>query len=352
MERISFVLAATLSFAAAVGMLSYDIVIYSRGGCAGRRNFRIPWAARLFLLLSQGLTLLCVRDKFMPWIPVIEMFAAAGIAMMPSGDDTVPRTFRIARKFLSIAAFLLLPVTFFVQSGHSSFPVVPLWTLLSALLLLGTVAAGLSRYGAERCHVRARAGAAALLLAAGMMAVSAGSCITVMVPAGIIALAAILLSAFLDWRRASDEGGAGPDVPSSCAELADGVQDSLRERFEQYFEQQKPYLDPDLSINDVARGLCSNKTYISRMLNGQMGQNFNQVVNGYRIRYAMEHFRNNPTLRVFDLADASGFKSLSTFSLAFRIHAGEAPGDWCRKTRASMSRNRRQKQKSPLIVEE
>lgn len=351
MERISFVLAAFLSFAAAVGMLSLDIVIYARGGIAGRRSFRIPWAARIFFLVSQGLTLFCIGSLYSAGIAAMEMFAAAGIALIPFGDDSCPRFWIYAGRVLVTAAFVLQPFTFFVQSGHSSFPAAPLWTVLSSLLLL-TAAGGCLSAGSG---MRKKAVAAVLLLSAGMALPIHGNGAGAFLPAYALSLACILFAAAADYRASGDEasGGTGETEPEPVRQSTSyGVQEGLKERFEEYFEKQKPYLDPELSINDVARSLCSNKTYISRMLNGQMGQNFNQVVNGYRIRHAMEHFRNNPSIRVFDMADASGFKSLSTFSLAFRIHVGEAPGDWCRKTRASIQKERKLKKKSPLVIEE
>lgn len=356
MERISFVLAAFVSFAAAVGMLSFDIVIYSRGGCAGHRSFRIPWASRVFLLVSQGLTLFCISDKFSAGIPAMEMFAAAGIALLPSGEEAGSRFWTCAGRVLCAAAFILLPFTFFVQSGHSSFPVASLWTVLSSLLLLAAAAGSLSAISVKRgSFMRRKAVCAALLLTAGMMLPQPGHGTGAWLAAYVLSLACILASAVSGYGNRTDnvvheevasEQESVPQATGYC------VQEGLRERFEEYFEKQKPYLNPELSINDVARSLCSNKTYISRMLNGQMGQNFNQVVNGYRIRYAMEHFRNNPSIRVFDLADASGFKSLSTFSLAFRMHVGEAPGDWCRKTRARILKEQKLRKKSPLVIEE
>ena len=122
---------------------------------------------------------------------------------------------------------------------------------------------------------------------------------------------------------------------------------SLKDRFEEYFKSQKPFLNPELSLNDMAVALCTNKTYLSRMLNNGLGMNFSQVVNKYRVAYCMELFVKNPYLKLAELSDAAGFRSLSTFSLAFRLNTGEAPGDWCRRTRSKL----RQSVKDPVIVE-
>ena len=138
----------------------------------------------------------------------------------------------------------------------------------------------------------------------------------------------------------SGDGGDG----EGCQRQYDA---SLKDRFEEYFKSRKPFLNPNLSLNDMAVALCTNKTYLSRMLNNGLGMNFSQVVNKYRVAYCMELFVKNPYLKLADLSDAAGFRSLSTFSLAFRLNTGEAPGDWCRRTRSRL----RQSVKDPVIVD-
>lgn len=121
----------------------------------------------------------------------------------------------------------------------------------------------------------------------------------------------------------------------------------LRDRFERYFEAEKPFLNPELSLNDAASALCTNKTYLSRMLNNGLGMNFSQVVNRYRVSYAMEAFVKNPDLKLADLSELSGFRSMSTFSLSFRINTGEAPGDWCRRAKNRL----RLSSKQPVVID-
>ena len=75
--------------------------------------------------------------------------------------------------------------------------------------------------------------------------------------------------------------------------------------------------------------------------------NFSQAVNKYRIAYCVELFVKNPNMKLADMADAGGFRSLSTFSLAFRLNMGEAPGDWCRKMRSRI----RKSSKKPVVID-
>lgn len=123
----------------------------------------------------------------------------------------------------------------------------------------------------------------------------------------------------------------------SQVEIASGEkQDTYRELYERivdYFEQDKPFLDSKLTINDVVKVVFSNKVYISRAISQFTGRNFCQFVNYYRIAYSVECFRMNPELRITEMAELSGFNSVVSYNMAFHLFMHENPSDWCRKER-------------------
>ena len=101
-----------------------------------------------------------------------------------------------------------------------------------------------------------------------------------------------------------------------------------------YMDDKKPYLVSSFSLDDLSNAVYANKMYVSRSINNVYGHNFRHYVNGYRVRYAMDLFRMNKSLRVTELADMSGFNSPGTFSLAFKLmNDGESPAHWCAKVR-------------------
>lgn len=115
-----------------------------------------------------------------------------------------------------------------------------------------------------------------------------------------------------------------------------GIEDIYQEIYERvvaYFEAEKPFLNNDLTINDLAKVLYSNKLYISRAISQFTGRNFCQFVNYHRVTYSMELFRKNHDLKIHELADGSGFNSDVSYNMAFRLFMGETPGEWCRKER-------------------
>jgi AraC-like DNA-binding protein len=107
----------------------------------------------------------------------------------------------------------------------------------------------------------------------------------------------------------------------------------IYDRVLEYFNNEKPYLNSSLTINDVVEVVFSNKLYISRAISQFGGKNFCQFVNYYRIVHSLELFRQNPTMKISDLAIQSGFNSAVSFGMAFNLFMGQKPGDWCRRER-------------------
>ncbi len=110
----------------------------------------------------------------------------------------------------------------------------------------------------------------------------------------------------------------------------------LYERILLYFETSKPYLDGDLIINDIVKVVYSNKVYISKAICHYTGRNFRQFVNYHRIMYSIDTFRSRPELKVSELAEMSGFNSVVSYTMAFRLFMNETPSEWCRKERAKI----------------
>ena len=118
---------------------------------------------------------------------------------------------------------------------------------------------------------------------------------------------------------------------ASDASRIDVVYKEIYERVVAYFEREKPFLDSELTINDLVKVLYSNKLYISKAISQFTGRNFCQFVNYYRIKYSTECFKANHDLKIHEMASMAGFNSIVTFNMAFRLYMGENPSDWCRK---------------------
>lgn len=112
---------------------------------------------------------------------------------------------------------------------------------------------------------------------------------------------------------------------------ADEHYKDVYERVVLHFEMKKPFLNSELTINDVVKVVYSNKVYISRAICHFTGRNFRQFVNYHRVMYSMDAFRKQPSLKVTELANISGFNSVVSYTSAFRLFMNETPSEWCRK---------------------
>ena len=107
----------------------------------------------------------------------------------------------------------------------------------------------------------------------------------------------------------------------------------IKARLYQLFDEEKPYLNPDLSIGDVSDMLYINKSYLSKMLNNSLNMNFNEFVNNYRVNEARRLFMEDHNVTLNEMRAKSGFRHASSFNHAFKICTGHTPGEWCRWVR-------------------
>jgi YesN/AraC family two-component response regulator len=91
--------------------------------------------------------------------------------------------------------------------------------------------------------------------------------------------------------------------------------------------EEKPFLNPTISISDVAKLLNVNAQHLSQVINEKAKLNFSDFINSYRIKLAKE-ILNSPEynkLTIDAIAEKAGFNSKSPFYIAFKKHTGMTP---------------------------
>ncbi|MFD2034277.1 helix-turn-helix domain-containing protein [Belliella marina] len=96
----------------------------------------------------------------------------------------------------------------------------------------------------------------------------------------------------------------------------------------EYFEKEKPYLDSEFSLEDLASNLAIPKLQITQTLNMHLGTNFYQLVNNSRIELSKELIANGQENNLTVIGYESGFKSKSTFYKYFKEVTGYNPTDY------------------------
>ena len=93
-------------------------------------------------------------------------------------------------------------------------------------------------------------------------------------------------------------------------------------------EEKKFYLNPKLSIVDIAVALGTNKTYLSDYLNNTLKLTFNDFVNQFRVKEAcriIDSMTASDKRNMIDVATKSGFNSISSFNRYFSKIQGTSP---------------------------
>ena len=96
------------------------------------------------------------------------------------------------------------------------------------------------------------------------------------------------------------------DTPSSTSIL-------IYERLENMMNEQQIFLEKDLLLNDVAKKLGTNRTYLLLALSSCAQMTFKEYVNRKRIVYAEQLMEENPFTPKTEIATRSGYNSMSSF---------------------------------------
>ena len=81
------------------------------------------------------------------------------------------------------------------------------------------------------------------------------------------------------------------------SKLSNEVKEYILKKILDYFESGKPYLNPELTLPDVANAIGINIKYISQVINETLNKNFHDLVNSYRIAEAKDRLANKTDIR-------------------------------------------------------
>ncbi|MEG1563422.1 MAG: AraC family transcriptional regulator [Bacteroides sp.] len=85
--------------------------------------------------------------------------------------------------------------------------------------------------------------------------------------------------------------------------------------------------NPNLTIGMLARRCATNKTYLSRYFNQQLGMSFSEYINTCRLRRAEDLLRTTDDAIII-ISEQAGFQSISAFYRAFSLCHEMPPSLW------------------------
>lgn len=113
--------------------------------------------------------------------------------------------------------------------------------------------------------------------------------------------------------------------------------DEYLENLKCIMEKEKPFLDPELTLQSLSEMLSVQPHHLSQVMNEKLNMSFFDFVNSYRVNEA-KHLLISPDkshLTVLAIAGEAGFNSKSAFNTAFKKFTGLTPTEFKRQTNAA-----------------
>ncbi len=107
----------------------------------------------------------------------------------------------------------------------------------------------------------------------------------------------------------------------------------LQEALSSLMNAHKPFLEPKLSLTDLAGQLNTTPNNLSQVINQYERKNFYDYVNEYRVREFIERatLPENKNLNLLGIAYDSGFNSKSSFNEVFKKKTGKTPSRYLKE---------------------
>ena len=159
----------------------------------------------------------------------------------------------------------------------------------------------------------------------------------------IIQVCGILLICYLLWRveTLSDLSISQPLAVAvgekATSEKSTTATDDIGVLLQLYCVDTKLYLQHDLTVTQLAQAIGTNRFYLGQYFSRQ-DATYNAYINTLRINHFLRLYREavdaQRTFTAQQLANDSGYRSYSTFSLAFKQRMGQSVTAWMREQEA------------------
>lgn len=108
-----------------------------------------------------------------------------------------------------------------------------------------------------------------------------------------------------------------------------------------FMDSNKPYLNPTLSLTDLAERVALPAYVVSQVLNTTFNQNFYDFVNSYRVSESKRLMVDPASVEktILEILYQSGFNSKSVYNAAFKKSTGMTPSDYRKKLQSTLHTN-------------
>ncbi|MEL6190873.1 MAG: helix-turn-helix domain-containing protein, partial [Bacteroidota bacterium] len=126
-------------------------------------------------------------------------------------------------------------------------------------------------------------------------------------------------------------------IPTTEEVLSKADVSNYRDKLLTQLEVHHAYANTDITLRTLAEAIDLHPNKLSWLLNEKIGKNFNDFVNGYRLKAFQEKAVDpqNSHLTLLGLAFESGFTSKSVFNDFFKKNMGLTPKAWVKQAKTS-----------------
>ena len=163
----------------------------------------------------------------------------------------------------------------------------------------------------------------------------------------VVQISVAILVCFLLWRvetlsdlsisqplSADEEAVPDEEEMMEDDELSQNAIETIGPLLQEFCIDKQLYLQHDLALSQLAKTIGTNRYYLSQYFSCQ-GMTYNTYINDLRVNHFVNLYREAIATGHFttaqQLAYDSGYKSYSTFSLAFKQRMGQTVTSWMRE---------------------
>lgn len=110
--------------------------------------------------------------------------------------------------------------------------------------------------------------------------------------------------------------------------MSESRYEQLRESLLVQFDKKEIYLTPHLTLEVLLKELSTNRNYLCETISRAGYKSFYDMVNCYRVKYAIDIIKNESGAKMLDVALRSGFASAASMNKAFTQQGYNTPSQY------------------------
>lgn len=112
--------------------------------------------------------------------------------------------------------------------------------------------------------------------------------------------------------------------------------DQFKKRLADFMEKEKPYLNPEITLPELAKELNLSSNQLSQIINSGFNKNFNEFINEYRVEMVKTKLKDGSSehLSLLGIAMDCGFNSKATFNRVFKKITNVSPSEFAKQIKS------------------